>query len=67
MNAPPHLIKLSHAFDAGLPTNFLVQFGAYQSGTLEDLHDSDDQRLVVEQRPAFSPLLRGTLARIMLS
>jgi hypothetical protein len=40
-----------------LPDAFDVMFGGYQSGTVQDLHESDDSYLVVEQRPAFSPLL----------
>jgi subtilisin family serine protease len=40
-----------------LPISFAATFGAHRAGGLDDLFDSDDAHVVIEQRPAFSPLL----------
>jgi hypothetical protein len=40
-----------------LPTGFSVGFGALQSGDAEDLHESDDNYVRIQQRAAVAPTL----------
>jgi hypothetical protein len=43
--------------DITFADQFAVTFGELRSGTLAEVAESDDQYLIIEQRPAFSPLL----------